>query len=382
MSGKLNLNNHFKNGEIDLSLSEIKEVPVKELAQFKKANSLDLSNNKISNIGKNFPTSLSFIVKLNLSKNSLKSLPENFGELVNLKQLDLYNNKLQNFPLSFGSLKKLEWLDVKGNPLAPKVAQITGPCGNKKQCEEAARSTVKAYAAMQKEVEAEKKAKVAEQKKKEKGEKAAAAAAQQTSNNKQEDKSKKNKNKENNKNVANNNSAPSSKSEKNKQKVQQQNGKQAVVQEKKTNKKVKNDKKNAQPKSFFGKVLSFILSIFKLIFVSSLLSVGVLFVLSLLDENKFKSIMTQLTSKSQNYISRDVHNNIVKYTLMSGKNLKHFGNYILASLSDFYVYISTDEKIQAYKDNVKDYIHMTYIRVSQLVDSYLHPAASATQRSS
>lgn len=83
-------------------------------AQFKKANNIDLSNNKISNIGKNFPVSLTHIVKLNLSKNLLKSLPENFGELVNLKHLDLYNNKIQTFPLSFGNLKKLEWLDVKG----------------------------------------------------------------------------------------------------------------------------------------------------------------------------------------------------------------------------------------------------------------------------
>lgn len=58
--------------------------------------------------------SLTHIVKLNLSKNLLKSLPDNFGELINLKQLDLYNNKIQTLPLSFGNLKKLEWLDVKG----------------------------------------------------------------------------------------------------------------------------------------------------------------------------------------------------------------------------------------------------------------------------
>uniref|UniRef100_A0A8D8VGV5 Leucine-rich repeat-containing protein 59 n=1 Tax=Cacopsylla melanoneura TaxID=428564 RepID=A0A8D8VGV5_9HEMI len=189
-SGKLNLNNHFKNGEIDLSLSEIKEVPVKDLALFKKANSIDLSNNKIANIGKNFPVQLTHIVKLNLSKNLLKSLPDNFGELINLKHLDLYNNKIQTFPLSFGSLKKLEWLDVKGNPLIPKVAQITGPCSNKKECESAAKNTVKTYAVMLKDVENEKKALLAEQKKKEKDEK---AAAQQT---KQDDKSnKKNKTK-------------------------------------------------------------------------------------------------------------------------------------------------------------------------------------------
>lgn len=48
------------------------------------------------------------------------------------------------------------------------MAQITGPCSNKKECEAAAKNTVKTYSAMLKEVENEKKALLAEQKKKEK----------------------------------------------------------------------------------------------------------------------------------------------------------------------------------------------------------------------
>lgn len=43
-----------------------------------------------------FP-SLIHIVKLDLSKNQLTSLPPNFGELRNLKQLDLYSNKVDYF---------------------------------------------------------------------------------------------------------------------------------------------------------------------------------------------------------------------------------------------------------------------------------------------
>ncbi|KAI5701629.1 hypothetical protein M8J76_010350 [Diaphorina citri] len=373
-SGKLNLNNHLKNGEIDLSLSEIKEVPVKELAQYKsKASSIDLSNNKISNIGKNFPVSLTHIVKLNLSKNLLKSLPDNFGELINLKQLDLYNNKIQTLPLSFGNLKKLEWLDVKGNPLAPKVAQITGPCSNKKECEAAAKNTVKTYAAMLKDVENEKKALLAQQKKKEKEDKAAAQ-------NKQEDKSsKKNKNKENNKSSANTNSAPSPKTEKSKQKSQpQQNGKQQQTQKSKQ-KNSKNDKKDqAKPKSFLGKVFGFISSLFKIIFVSTIVSVGAIFVLSLLDEDKFKILMEHIRVGSQNYVSRDLQNSIIKYTLNSGKSLKLFGTYIMKSMSDFYVYLTTDEKLLSYRKNVQEFIHVTYIRLSQLVDSYINTPASST----
>ncbi|KAI5730789.1 hypothetical protein M8J76_017377 [Diaphorina citri] len=373
-SGKLNLNNHLKNGEIDLSLSEIKEVPVKELAQYKsKASSIDLSNNKISNIGKNFPVSLTHIVKLNLSKNLLKSLPDNFGELINLKQLDLYNNKIQTLPLSFGNLKKLEWLDVKGNPLAPKVAQITGPCSNKKECEAAAKNTVKTYAAMLKDVENEKKALLAQQKKKEKEDKAAAQ-------NKQEDKSsKKNKNKENNKSSANTNSAPSPKTEKSKQKSQpQQNGKQQQTQKSKQ-KNSKNDKKDqAKPKSFLGKVFGFISFLFKIIFVSTIVSVGAIFVLSLLDEDKFKILMEHIRVGSQNYVSRDLQNSIIKYTLNSGKSLKLFGTYIMKSMSDFYVYLTTDEKLLSYRKNVQEFIHVTYIRLSQLVDSYINTPASST----
>lgn len=379
-SGKLNLNNHFKNGEIDLSLSEIKEIPVKDLAQFKKASSIDLSNNKISNVGKNFPPALTFVVKLNLSKNLLKSLPENFGELINLKHLDLYNNKIQTLPLSFGSLKKLEWLDVKGNPLAPKVAQITGPCSNKKECEAAAKNTVKTYATMQKEIENEKKALLAEQKKKEKEDKAAAQ------NKQQEDKaSKKNKNKENNKAASNTNSAPSPKAEKSKQKSQQngnqqQNGKQ-LTQDKKAKQKNKSENKKTvvQSKSFAGKVFGFFSSLFKLLFVSTIISVGAIFVLSLLDEQKFKTVMAHLQAASQNYLSKDVHNSIIRYTLISGNHLKLAGNSIMKRLSNFYIYLTTDEQLRTYKNNVQEYLHVTYIRISQLVDSYINsPASTAT----
>ncbi|KAL1456934.1 hypothetical protein WDU94_001619 [Cyamophila willieti] len=381
-SGKLNLNNHFKNGEIDLSLSEIKEVPVKDLAQFKKANSIDLSNNKISNIGKNFPVQLTHIVKLNLSKNLLKSLPDNFGELINLKHLDLYSNKIQTFPLSFGNLKKLEWLDVKGNPLIPKVAQITGPCSNKKECESAAKNTVKTYAVMLKDVENEKKALLAEQKKKDKEEK---AAAQQT---KQEDKSKKNKNKENNKNAANGNAnAPSPKTEKSKQKNQlQQNGKQqSGVQDKKPKQKqTKQDNKKqavVQSRSLVGKIFGFFSALFKLFFISTVVSLGAIFVLSLLDEEKFKLVMAHIQGASQNYLSRDLHNSIIKHTLNYGKNVKQVGTYIMKSMSDFYTYLTTDENLLGYKKQVEEYIHVTYIRLNQLVDSYVNSAPSSSSTS-
>ena len=42
-----------------------------------------------------FPT-LTHLIKLDLSKNKLKELPTNFGDLFRLRQLDLYSNEVNN----------------------------------------------------------------------------------------------------------------------------------------------------------------------------------------------------------------------------------------------------------------------------------------------
>ncbi|KAL1117306.1 hypothetical protein AAG570_004632 [Ranatra chinensis] len=106
---------------------------------------------------KNFPVSLSHLVKLELANNRLRSLPENFGLLVNLRHLDLYKNELTTLPLSFGSLRSLRWLDLNSNPLVPKMAQVAGPCANTEQCQRAAKNVVSFMSSMQQLVEEEKK---------------------------------------------------------------------------------------------------------------------------------------------------------------------------------------------------------------------------------
>lgn len=73
-------------------------------------------------------------MKLDLSQNQLKSLPDNFGALQRLQILDLYNNQLQTLPVSFCELRKLKWLDVKNNPLDDALAKVAGDCLDDAQC--------------------------------------------------------------------------------------------------------------------------------------------------------------------------------------------------------------------------------------------------------
>jgi len=155
-SKKVNLKDKVEDGEIDLSMMDLQDVPVKDIATIRKAHTLDLSNNHIIVLPKNFAT-LVHLIKIDLSKNELKELPENFGELVKLKHLDLYKNNLQHLPLSFSKLKALKWLDLKDNPLVPAIANVAGPCLESKQCEKCARDIVSFYSELEVRVEEEKK---------------------------------------------------------------------------------------------------------------------------------------------------------------------------------------------------------------------------------
>jgi Leucine-rich repeat (LRR) protein len=57
------------------------------------------------------------VVFLNLSEKNLSSLPENIGELKNLKVLNLDRNAIKNFPESFWELEQLEVLILSRNGL-------------------------------------------------------------------------------------------------------------------------------------------------------------------------------------------------------------------------------------------------------------------------
>lgn len=149
-----NLRDKLDGNELDLSLSDLNEVPVKELAALPKATVLDLSCNKLSTLPSDF-CGLTHLVKLDLSKNKLQQLPADFGRLVNLQHLDLLNNKLVTLPVSFAQLKNLKWLDLKDNPLDPVLAKVAGDCLDEKQCKQCANKVLQHMKAVQADQERE-----------------------------------------------------------------------------------------------------------------------------------------------------------------------------------------------------------------------------------
>ena len=71
---------------------------------------------------------------MDLSKNQLVSLPDNFGELSRLQHLDLYENKLRTLPVSMFKMRSLRYLDVKNNPLDETLVRVAGDCLDDLQC--------------------------------------------------------------------------------------------------------------------------------------------------------------------------------------------------------------------------------------------------------
>ncbi|XP_054609458.1 leucine-rich repeat-containing protein 59 isoform X2 [Dunckerocampus dactyliophorus] len=128
----LNLKDKLTDNEMDLSLCNLSEVPVKELSEF---------------------CNLTHLVKVDLSKNQLTCLPDDLGSLVNLQHLDLYNNKLNGLPVSFSQLRSLKWLDLKDNPLEVDLAKAAGDCLDEKQCKQCAGRVLKHMQTLQEEAE-------------------------------------------------------------------------------------------------------------------------------------------------------------------------------------------------------------------------------------
>jgi len=142
MSVRNNLRDKLEDGELDLSMMQLVDVPVREIEQLgTKVTALNLSHNLLSSLPANLPL-LTHITKLDLSKNQLTDLPENFGQLRALKSLDLYANRIEKLPVSFSQLKSLKWLDLKDNPLCPALKQAAGDCITPNDCAMCAKKVV------------------------------------------------------------------------------------------------------------------------------------------------------------------------------------------------------------------------------------------------
>ncbi|XP_074475478.1 leucine-rich repeat-containing protein 59 isoform X2 [Sebastes fasciatus] len=148
----LNLKDKINGNEVDLSLSNLTEVPVRELALFTKATVLDLSCNNIISLPPEF-CNLTHLVKVDLSKNQLTCLPDDLGNLSSLQHLDLYNNKLTVLPVSVSQLRSLKWLDLKDNPLEADLAKAAGDCLDEKQCKQCATKVLQHMRGLQDEVD-------------------------------------------------------------------------------------------------------------------------------------------------------------------------------------------------------------------------------------
>ncbi|XP_048344401.1 leucine-rich repeat-containing protein 59 [Sphaerodactylus townsendi] len=155
----VNLKDKLEGNELDLSLCDLNEVPVKELAGLPKATVLDLSCNNLTSLPSDF-CSLTHLVKLDLSKNQLQQLPSDFGRLINLQHLDLLNNRLVTLPISFAQLKNLKWLDLKDNPLDSTLAKVAGDCLDEKQCKQAAIKVLHYMKSIQSELDRERQRKL------------------------------------------------------------------------------------------------------------------------------------------------------------------------------------------------------------------------------
>lgn len=106
---------------LDVGENRFRAIPPRLLAM-KSLTDLYIYGNRIRKIPDEI-TQLKSLESLRLGRglrffsggNSIKSLPDNFGDLQNLRELYLPDNCLRQLPGSFSRLKKLQWLDLSYN---------------------------------------------------------------------------------------------------------------------------------------------------------------------------------------------------------------------------------------------------------------------------
>ncbi|PSN57983.1 hypothetical protein C0J52_00220 [Blattella germanica] len=353
MPSKLNLRDRLEDGQLDLSMSEIEDVPVKEIAQIKKATSVDLSNNLLKSLGKNFAPMLTHLIKLDLSKNRLTELPENFGELVNLKHLDLYSNQLTHLPLSMGQLKVLRWLDLKGNPLIPKLQEIAGPCLDTQQCQQCARKVVSFYQTMQIQVAEERQRRLLQKRKQQE----LAEQAKKEQQQQQQQQSQKNKKKK----AAKANANAQTKAENGVNSLQ---GSGDYVTNAKKNSAKQQTSVNVHNKS--KKVSSLLFRFIKFMLLGALFMSFGLWMLYVFDEEKFRGVQTNAVQIWEAAVAV-----MPIQVLEAGQKLKEITKPVVtvvwSKIEAGYVWVSTDPTCQQFLETSRGALKLLCTRVYEFV---------------
>jgi Leucine-rich repeat (LRR) protein len=100
---------------LDLSRQFLKEVPP-EIGELQKLETLDLDSNELKALGDDLPK-LQNLKILRVSYNQLGELSPNIGKLNNLRELHLSGNQLKELPKELFTLSNLEVLNLKNNSL-------------------------------------------------------------------------------------------------------------------------------------------------------------------------------------------------------------------------------------------------------------------------
>ncbi len=104
---------HLK--ELDISHNSIRKIEPADCAGLLSLTSLNASHNRMD--GCEFLSQLSSIVRLNLSKNALRALPEDVAVCESLRFVDLSKNRLVQLPDCMAQLNNLEEIDLSSNAL-------------------------------------------------------------------------------------------------------------------------------------------------------------------------------------------------------------------------------------------------------------------------
>lgn len=115
LSGNLLASRSIISGStLDLSGRGLTEIPSYVFSQTN-LESLNFSNNRLTNAPQSQIGQLKNLKSLDLSGNDLTGLPAELGQLNKLETLDVSNNRLTGLPMELGNLTQLRFFDISGN---------------------------------------------------------------------------------------------------------------------------------------------------------------------------------------------------------------------------------------------------------------------------